>query len=311
MKKTLKVLLIVVLALAMIVTVVGCSKQAAQNASPNAPKNGPTIIVGSKTFTEALLLGEMTYLYLQHLGYPVQDKTGLGEIDVIRPALLSGQVSCYWEYNNTVAMTVMKLPAGTDTNAVFQEVKAFDAKNGIDWLDMAPMNDTYGYMVRPDIAQKYNLKTMSDLFKAVEGGAPIRFCSNQEYDNRADGFPYVMKAYGPYPKKYIIDASTNVGYEALKDNQADAGLAFTTDARVAAYHLVILQDDKNIFPPYNPSPLFRDDIIKAYPQIPDQMKALSSILDTNTIMGLNEKVDIEKQSVQQVAKDFLTSKGLI
>ncbi len=308
MKKSVKVLLIAVLALTMIASVVGCSsKQAAENTT----KNGPTITVGSKTFTEALLLGEMTYLYLQHLGYPVEDKTGLGEIDVIRPALLSGQVSCYWEYNNTVAMTVMQLPASTDSNAVFQQVKAFDAKNGIDWLDQAPLNDTYGYMVRQDTAQKYNLKTMSDLFKAVENGAPIRFVSNQEYDNRADGFPYVMKNYGPYPKKLITDAATNVGYDALKDNQADAGVAFTTDARVKAYNLVILQDDKNIFPVYNPSPLFRQDIINAYPQIPAQMLKLSSILDTGTIMGLNEKVDIEKQSVNQVAKDFLTQQGLI
>jgi len=308
LKKTVKVGLIVVLALAMVVSVVGCSDN---NPSASTQHKGPTIIVGSKTFTEALLLGEMTYLYLQRLGYPVQDKTDLGEIDVIRPALLSGQISCYWEYNNTVAMTVMKLPASNNSEQVFQQVKAYDAKNGIDWLDQAPMNDTYGYMVRADIAQKYNLKTMSDLFKAVAGGAPIRFVSNQEYDNRADGFPYVMKAYGTYPKKLIIDASTNVGYEALKDNQADAGVAFTTDARVKAYNLVILQDDKNIFPVYNPSPLFRQDIITAYPQIPAQMLKLSSILDTATILGLNEKVDVEKQSVNQVARDFLTQQGLI
>lgn len=306
MKK--KVLLIGVLALAMIVSVVGCSSN---KPAASTPPKGPTIVVGSKTFTEALLLGEMTYIYLQHLGYPVEDKTGLGEINVIRPALLSGQVSCYWEYNNTVAMTVMNLPASNDSQQVFQQVKAYDAKNGIDWLDQAPLNDTYAFMVRPEIAQKYNLKTMSDLFKAVEGGAPIRFISTTEYDNRADGFPYVMKAYGTYPKKLISDASENVGYEALKNNQADAGLALTTDARLSAYHLVTLTDDKNIFPPYNPSPLFRQDIITAYPQIPAQMLKLSSILDTSAMLGLNEKVDIEKQSVNQVATDFLTQHGLI
>ena len=76
-----------------------------------------------------------------------------------------------------------------------------------------------------------------------------------------------------------------MGYEALKDKSADAGLAFTTDARVKAYNLVVLQDDKHVFPVYNPSPLFRQDIINAYPQIPDQMKKLSSLLDTDTITG--------------------------
>jgi osmoprotectant transport system substrate-binding protein len=210
-----------------------------------------------------------------------------------------------------VAIEIMKKAPSTDSMASFNEVKAFDAKNGLDWLDYAPLNDTYGFMVRPDIAQKYNLKTLSDLFKAVQGGAPIHFVSTQEYDNRTDGFPEVEVVYGKYPKNLISDAALNVTYEALKDKSADAGLAFTTDARIKAYGLVVLEDDKKVFPVYNPAPIFTQNIIKAYPEIPAQMKKLSSLLDTSTIIDLNKQVDVDKKSVDAVAKDFLTKKGLI
>jgi osmoprotectant transport system substrate-binding protein len=309
MRKSVKAVLVALLALTLITSVVGCGSNSDKSSSEK--KSGPTIVVGSKTFTEALLLGSLTYQYLQHLGYPVKDKTGLGELAVIRPALLSGQVSCYWEYNNTVAIEVMKQAPSTDSEKSYQAVKAYDAKKGIDWLEYAPLNDTYGFMVRPDIAQKYNLKTMSDLFKAVQGGAKITFVSTQEYDNRADGFPEVVKKYGEYPKSLIKDAALNVTYEALKNKSADAGLAFTTDARIKAYNLVVLEDDQKVFPVYNPSPLFTQKTIDAYPQLPEQMKKLSSLLDTETITDLNKQVDVDKKSVNQVAKEFLTAKGLI
>jgi len=102
-----------------------------------------------------------------------------------------------------------------------------------------------------------------------------------------------------------------MGYEILKNGQADLGLAFTTDARVKAYGLVLLEDDKSAFPVYNPAPLFREEIIKAYPELSEQMKKLSSLLDNETIMGLNEEVDIGKKSVDEVAENFLKENGLI
>jgi osmoprotectant transport system substrate-binding protein len=106
-------------------------------------------------------------------------------------------------------------------------------------------------------------------------------------------------------------AALNIGYEALKTNQAEMALAYTTDARVKAYGLVTLADDKKAFAVYSAAPLFRKEILEAYPEIPAQMKKLSSLLDNDTIMDLNKAVDIDKKSVEEVAKQFLTKKGLI
>lgn len=300
--------LVAALAVILTVSVFGCG--GTQTGDGGSKK--PTIVVGSKTFTEALLLGTMTYQYLQHLGYPVDNKVGLGELAVIRPALESGQVSGYWEYTGTVLINVMNHEPSFNEEECYKLVKDWDAKNGLIWLDYAPLNDTYGIMVRKDIADKYNLKKTSELIEQIKKGEPIRFVSTQEYNERPDGLQHFEKVYGfKYPKKQVINAALNIGYEALKTGQAEAGLAFTTDARVKAYGLVMLEDDKKAFPVYNAAPIFRKEIIDAYPQLPEQMKKLSSLLDDQTIMELNKQVDVDKKSVEEVSKEFLKKNGLI
>jgi len=313
LKKFIKLGLVVVLVLTLAFSVVGCSSNDGEdNSQTSDKKDGPTIVIGSKTFTEALLLGTMTYQYLEHLGYPVENKVGLGELAVIRPALESGQISAYWEYTGTVLINVMQHEPSFDEEECFNLVKEWDAKNGIVWLDYAPLNDTYGIMVRKDIAEKYNLKKTSDLVEQVEKGEPIRFVSTQEYNERPDGLAHFESVYGfEFPEKNIINAALNIGYEALKAKQAEAGLAFTTDARVKAYGLVMLEDDKKAFPVYNAAPLFRKEILEAYPEIPEQMKKLSQLLDDSTIMELNKAVDVDKKSVDEVSKEFLQKNGLI
>lgn len=311
-KKSILCALTVVLALSLIFSA-GCSKggeKAAENGSSGDKK--PTIVVGSKTFTEALLLGTMTYQYLQALGYPVENKVGLGELAVIRPALESGQVGAYWEYTGTVLINVMQHEPSFDEQESFKLVKDWDQKNNIIWLDYAPLDDTYAIMVRQDVADKYKLKTTSDLVKAIQGGTHLKFISAQEWVERPDGLQHWENVYKfKYPREDMVNAALNLGYEALKANQAEAALAFTTDSRIKAYNLLALEDDQKAFPVYNAAPLFRKEILDAYPDIPAQMKKLSSLLDNDTIMSLNKEVDIDKKSVEEVSKQFLTEKGLI
>lgn len=314
-KKAFLYVLIAILALSL-VSMAGCSggsgEKAADGDKAASGEKKPTIIVGSKTFTEALLLGSLTYQYLEKLGYPVENKVGLGELAVIRPALESGQVSAYWEYTGTVLINIMKHDPSFDEAESFKLVKEWDEKNGIIWLDYAPLNDTYAIMVRKDIAEKYSMKNTSDLVKAIQGGAHIKFVGAQEWVERPDGLTYWEGVYKfKYPKADMVNAALNLSYEALKAKQADAGLAFTTDARIQAYDLVALDDDQKAFPVYNAAPLFKKDILDAYPEIPEQMKKLSSLLDNETIMSLNKAVDIDKKTVDEVAKSFLTEKGLI
>lgn len=308
MKKTFwrGLVLMLVLSLAL-VGVVGCS-----GGDQDADADKPEIIVSSKTFTEALLLGSLTHQYLEDLGYPVENKSGLGELAVVRPALEAGEINCYWEYTGTVLINVMEKEPSFDEKQCYEDVKEWDEKNGIIWLDYAPLNNTYAIMVSKKAADQYNLKKTSDLVEAINNGAKLQFVGAQEWVERPDGLKHWESVYDfTYPKNLISQAALNMGYEALKADKADAGLAFTTDPRVKAYGLVALEDDKSAFPVYNAAPLFRKEIIDAYPEIPEQMKKLSKLLDDETIMELNEQVDIDKKSVEEVAKNFLKENGLI
>lgn len=308
-KKIFLCLLVLVTALALVTAGCGGGGSTEQG---GAEGDNPTIVVGSKTFTEALLLGSMTYQYLEYLGYPVENKTGLGELAVIRPALESGEISAYWEYTGTVLINIMEHEPSFDEEESYNLVKEFDEANGILWLDYTPMNDTYAIMVRQDVADQYNLTTTSDLVKAIQDGAKLKFITAQEWIERPDGLQHFESVYGfQYPKENMVAAALNMGYEALKANEAEVGLAFTTDARIEAYNLVALEDDKKAFPVYNAAPLFRKEIIDAYPDIPEQMKKLSELLDNETTVSLNKAVDVDKKSVEEVAKQFLTEQGLI
>lgn len=308
-KKVFLCMLVLVIALSLIAAGCGGGGESEDKASDG---DKPTIVVGSKTFTEALLLGTMTYQYLDYLGYPVDNKVGLGELAVIRPALESGQVSAYWEYTGTVLINIMEHEPSFDEEESFKLVKEFDEANGIIWLDYTPMNDTYAIMVRQDVADKYNLTNTSDLTKAVQDGAHLKFITAQEWIERPDGLQHFESVYGfQYPKEDVVAAALNMSYEALKSNQAEVGLAFTTDARIEAYKLVALEDDKHAFPVYNAAPLFRQEILDAYPDIPEQMKKLSQLLDNDTTVTLNKAVDVDKKSVEEVSKQFLTEQGLI
>lgn len=313
MKKTLKYGIAIVMLLVLAVGIVGCGGVKVEGGDKSAKsENKPTIVVGSKTFTEAQLLGTLTYQYLQYLGYPVENKIGLGELEIIRPALESRQIGMYWEYTGTVLINIMKHDPSFDEKESFKLVKDWDAKNNIVWLDNAPLNDTYAVMVRKDTADKYALKTTSDLIAQIKKGEKIKFIGTQEYVERPDGLAHFESSYGyTHPKNLYINAALNVGYEAIKNNQADMGIAYTTDARVKAYGLVTLDDDKKAFPVYYAAPLFRKEILDAYPQIPEQMKKLSGLLDNNTILDLNKAVDVDKKNVDEVSKAFLIKNGLI
>ncbi|WP_042332727.1 glycine betaine ABC transporter substrate-binding protein [Desulfosporosinus orientis] len=291
--------------------VFGCgSKQSAENTP--AKKEGPTIKISSKTFTEAALLGTMTYQYLEGLGYPVENKMGLGELAVIRPALTSGQIDLYWEYTGTGVLNLMEHDPVFDADESYKLIKEWDAKNGIAWLDYAPLNDTYGIVVRPEIAEKYNLKTVSDYVAQVKKGESLKFVGFPEWEGRADGLPSFEKVYDfKMPKDDFVNVAMGLNYDTLQAKKGDLALAFTTEPRIVTDKLVMLEDDKSAFPVYNAAPVVRQEILDAYPTLADDIKKLSSILDTKTITELNKEADVEKKSIEEVSTTFLKSKGLI
>ncbi len=313
MKKILTKGLIAALSLTLlVVSVAGCGTSNSASTAAGGAKKGPTIKIGSKTFTEQLLLGTLLYDYLQGLGYPVENKTGLGEAAVIRPALTSGQIDVYWEYTNTCVTDFMKHDPVFDAKQAYDLVKDWDAKNGLVWLPYAPLNDTYGVVVRPDVAQKYNLKTISDWTNLIKSGTHLKFVSFTEWDEREDGLPRFETAYNTkIPKDDVVEVAMGLNYDALANKKGDLALVFTTEPRIVTDKLVLLKDDKNAFAVYNASPVFRKQTLDAYPDLANDVNKLSAVLDTDTITDLNKQVDVDKKGVEDVSKTFLKSKGLL
>jgi len=308
MKKIQKAIIAFALIMTTMAAMVGCSSGKAEEG-----QKATEIKIGSKDFTENILMGKMLIKYLESNGYPVKDETGLGASGLIRTALTSGEVDAYWEYTGTALMGFMKHDPSFDSEESYNIVKKWDEENnGIIWLDYAPVNNTYCIVTTKEVMEKYNIKTISDMANSINDGEKLRFISNPEYFERADGMPQVENVYGfKLPEKDRILLDLGLFYTALKNKEGELTVGFTTDGMIAASGFEILEDDKNAFPVYNATPVFRKEIIDAYPELPELVNKLSALLDNETMMALNAAVDVEGKNVDEVAEGFLVEKGLI
>jgi osmoprotectant transport system substrate-binding protein len=281
-------------------------------AASNAPKG--KIVVGSKNFTESKLTAEMYAQALENAGFTVERKFDLGTVDIAQAAIVKGDIGLYPEYTGTALLNVLKQTKDSnDPKAVYDKVAAgYLSQFKLVVLNPAPMNDTNGIAVTKAVADKYNLKTLSDLSKVAD---QLRFAAIPDFigpRSDTDGLGSLQKTYGGFKFKDTKSYEIGLRYQALLNNQADAVVAFSTDGEIAGYNLVLLEDDKQNFPPYQFAPVVRQDVLEANPTIKDVLNAVSAKVTTPKISALNWKVDgPEKQEVQDVAKDFLKSEGLI
>ena len=271
-----------------------------------------TIVVGGKSFTEQQIMTAMTVELLKAKGFNPDRKAGMGSA-AVRAALENGQVDVYWEYTGTGLGVFNKI---TDKFAsaeeTYKRIKEVDGAKGLVWLNMSQVNNTYGFAMNRDQAQKLNIVTMSDLAKAVKGGAKLTFASNAEFYARPDGLPGWQTAYGfEFDRDNVKRMDTGLVYSALKDRQVDVGVVFATDGRIPAFNFVVLKDDKHYAPWYNLTPVVRKEILDKYPKIADPLNALAAKLNDETMAKLNASVDGDKKTVEEVASGFLKSNGLI
>ncbi len=271
-----------------------------------------TIVVGGKAFTEQQIMTAMTVELLKAKGFSPKREAGMGSA-AVRAALENAQVDVYWEYTGTGLGVFNKI---TDKFAsaedTYKRIKEVDAAKGLVWLNMSQVNNTYAFAMNRDQAQKLNIVTMSDLAKAVNGGAKLTFASNAEFYARPDGLPGWQTAYGfEFPRDNVKRMDTGLVYSALKDRQVDTGVVFATDGRIPAFNFVVLKDDKHYAPWYNLTPVVRKEIVDKYPKVGDALNALSAKLNDETMARLNASVDVDKKTVEEVADGFLKSNGLI
>ena len=269
------------------------------------------IVVGGKNFTEQQIMSQMTAQLLQAKGYKVDVKAGMGSA-VVRQAQESGQIDVYWEYTGTSLITYNKVTTPLSASDTYAKVKELDAAKGLVWLNPSRANNTYSLAMNQDEAKKQAIVTISDLAAKVKGGAKLTFASNAEFYARPDGLKPLEEKYGfEFARENVKRMDTGLVYQALKDKQVDVGLVFATDGRIPAFHFVVLKDDKNFFPAYALTAVVRKPILDANPKLADYLNALSAKLDDATMARLNASVDVDKKTVEDVARSFLKEQGLV
>jgi len=269
------------------------------------------IVVGGKAFTEQQIMTAMTVALLKAKGFAPERKAGMGSA-AVRAALENGQIDVYWEYTGTALGVYHKITDKFPSAEAAYQIKELDAQKGIVWLNMSAVNNTYGFAMNKDDSQKRGIATMSDLAKAINGGAKLTFASNAEFYARPDGLPGWQKAYGfEFERDNVKRMDTGLTYSALKDRQVDTAVVFATDGRIPAFNFVVLKDDKNYAAPYNLTPVVRKEILNKNPKVADALNSVSAKLNDETMAKLNASVDVDKKTPEEVAEGFLKSNGLI
>lgn len=294
-----RLLLLGVIALLTMVLAIACSGGSAT----------ATIRVGSKDFTEQFILGEMYAQVLEHQGLRVERKLNLGGTPVAQAGLISRQIDLYPEYTGTALLTVLKQPVSSDPQQVYQTVAdTYRRKFDLVWLQAAPMNNTQALVMTPTGAEKYGIQTISDL--AAKAGQ-LTLIGPAEFEVREDGLPGLQRVYGNFQFKDFIPVDPGLRYQALREGKADVAVGFGTDGEISAFNLVVLADDKNLFPPYQVAPVVRQEILAANPQVRESLNALAPKLTTETMRRLNYQVSGEQQEPAAVAQAFLRQSGLL
>ena len=279
------------------------------SAIPKTTKNEKTITVGSKDYTEQLIVGNLVSDMIEsNTDISVNRRINLGGTQVCFGALKSGEIDLYVEYSGTAYGDTLKYPPSNDVEEVYNTVKKdFKDQFNIDVLKQMSFNNTYTLATTQEAAEKYNLKTISDLTKSA---GSLRIGSTLEFQNRADGLPGLSSAYGLDFKDTIgIDGSPR--YLALTNGDTEVVDAFATDGLLKKFNLVVLEDDKNFFPPYYAMPIIRDEVLKEYPELEPLLDELGSVLTESVMTDLNYKVDELQMEPDTVAKEFLIENGLI
>ena len=261
------------------------------------------ITVGSKEFTEQLLLGEMSIQVLESHGYETDDKTEIGGTAIVRQALEEGEIDVYWEYTGTAWFTHFGESEVIDPAAMETQVRETDDGNGITWLNPAGFNNTYTLMVRQQDEGTIG-SSLSALADYVATNPDTVVCINEEFAVRPDGLPALTDAYG-FAFENVRQMTTGLTYAALAEGDCDVAMGFATDGRIARLELMNLEDDETFFPAYFPAPNVRQEVLDAAPEVADHLNCLAVSLSTQTMTELNARVDSDGESVEAVAADHL------
>ena len=274
----------------------------------DAPAEVPVLRIGARVFTEQTMLAELTAQYLRDKGYQVQITGGLGS-NLARSAQESGQLDLLWEYTGVSLVAYNHVDEKLDSEQTYQRVKELDIKKGLVWLSPSKFNNTYALALPDKIAQQYpQVNTMSDLTTVLKDEADKGHivALDTEFANRSDGLVGMVKHYGMnLGRENTRQMDAGLVYTALRNGQVFAGLVYTTDGRLNAFKLKVLEDDKHYFPDYTAAPVIRKEYLDKHPELADLLKPLAALLDNQTMRTLNARIDVDHESPTVVAAEFL------
>jgi osmoprotectant transport system substrate-binding protein len=267
-----------------------------------------TLRIGSKNFTEQFILAEMYAQALEAKGYQVERFINLGGTLIAHEAVRTGKIDMYPEYTGTALKNMVKASAPNDPEVVYTTVKDFYEKNfGLTWLNQSKMNNTYILVLRPETAQRFRLKTNSDLAKVAN---QLVIGTGPEWGDREDGLPGLKRVYGIVFKEW---KPMNIGlrYQALQNRQIDVVNGYSTDGEISALKLATLVDDKGFWPPFHVAPVIRKTIAVNYPGVVQVLNSVTALVTDVGQSDLNWQVDGKKQEPRDVAREFLKQHGLV
>lgn len=317
-----KLMSVAVLMLTLSLGVAGCSAPTAEPAAePAAPavKDGPEVKVASLLDAEGEVLGSMIIQMLEANGIKAMDKTKFGTPDVVRKALLAGDVDATVDYTGSGQYYVGPEgdPMWSDAAAGYAQIKAEDAKNGLAWLTPSPANNSEYLAVKKEFAEANGLKTMDDFAAYVNKGGEVKLIGDQSWMDNPAGLKAYEKAYGftlkDAQKVGLSNGVTAQFIDGVVNGTDGVNVAevYATDGGLAEQGLVVLTDAKNVPPVYAPAPVFRSEIVSAYPEIPEILAPVFESLTMETLQELNRQVTFGGKPGKTVAEEYLKANGFL
>ena len=293
-------------------------------------QDGEPVKIGSKNFTEQIILGNMYDLLLKGAGIPTETVFNLGGTEVAQEALINKQIDLYPEYTGTGLTVVLGIPieslaatpaaggtpaasgtpaAGGIDDQVYQIVSSeYKKQFNLVWLDQVPFNNTQALGVKRSFSEEKGVTTITQL-AAIAGDLTI--VAPSDFVDRPDGLQGLESFYG-LKFKDVKSVDPGIRYQAIEQDQAEVVLAFGTDGQVSGMDLVLLEDDKGLWPPYHVAPVVRQETLDAYPKLADSLNAVAPLLTDEVMSKLNFRSDgPDKEDPADVAKSFLQEQGLI
>jgi osmoprotectant transport system substrate-binding protein len=284
-----------------------------------SPQLQAAVVVSSKLSSESAMIGQMIRLLLNADGIATVDRMTLGATPVVRKALLSGEIDLYVEYTGNAGFffNVASDPAWKDLHQGYELGARLDyAANRIVWLTPANASNSWALAVRRDVASANNLRTMTDFGRWVSGGGKVMLACSAEFAN-AGTLRSLERTYGftLHSDQLIVlaggETSATIGAAAARTNGVNTAMVYGTDGGIEVAQLQILEDDRNDQPIYAPVPIIREAALKANPQIAPLLKPLMESFSRERLQQLNARVQIDGESAQAVAEDYLKSLGLL